>query len=238
MKQLSVVSLLSVSFGLSLVACGGDGGGDPGTITPDTATASVGQTVELVSALNVADGSEASGSVLALIGLDQGILLPDAPGAKPAPAPSPSSAPSVAPTVHGTADCDARGCVFDHFGDDLSGYAWDIDGTITTDGSTYTFALDLTIDSSMEHLHWRMDGDLTVTPTSIDGELRIVADGTTGSSTVHWDVTVDYVDIVLDPTGCPISGRLDAHSIFTGDGTRLWDLEGFVTFGPTCGEIH
>jgi len=235
MKQLSIASLVSLSFGVSLVGCGGDGGGDPGTITPTTATASVGQTVELVSALDVADGTEASGSVLALIGINQGILLPNnVPGAKPAPA----AAPAVAPTLHGTATCDAGGCTFDHFGDDTSGYAWELTGTISIAGGDYVFAIDMTIDSSTEHLHWRMDGEMTVTPTSIDGEMRIVADGTTGTSSVHWEVTVDYVDIVLDPTGCPISGRLDARSIFTGDGTRVWDLEGFVTFGPTCGEIH
>lgn len=237
MKQLSIaslVSLASLSFGVSLVGCGGDGGGDPGTITPDTATASVGQTVELVSALDVADGTEASGSVLALIGINQGILLP---GDAPQPS-KPAAAPAVAPALHGTAVCDAGGCTFDHFGDDASGYAWDIDGTISIAGGTYVFAIDLTIDSSMQHLHWRMDGEMTVTPTSIDGEMRIVADGTTGTSSVHWEVTVDYVDIVLDPTGCPISGRLGARSIFTSDGGRLFDLEGFVTFGPTCGEIH
>jgi hypothetical protein len=234
MKQLSIASLVAL-FGVSLVACGGDGGGDPGTITPDTATASVGQTVELVQALKVADGTAASGSVLAMIGLDQGILLPnDVPHGKPAPAP----APAVAPTLHGTASCDAGGCVFDHFGDDFSGYAWEITGTISISGGDYVFALDLTIDTDMVHLHWRMDGEMTVTDTSIDGEVRIVADGTSGGSDVSWEVTVDYIDVVLDASGCPIGGRLDARSIFTGDGRELWNLEGFVTFGPTCGEIH
>jgi hypothetical protein len=234
---MKLTTVTFASLGLALVACGG-GGGDPGTITADVGAASAENAVDVAAAVSSLDGTEAAGAVGAMIALNQGILLPGDPSPRVAGSPTGDAPAAVAPVLHGSATCGDSGCVFDHFGDDRTDYAWEINGTITRSGDRYDFAIDYDITVDTTHLHWRMDGALTVTPAQIDGSITVVADGDTGGSSVHWEVTVDYVAIGLDASGCAISGRIDAHSTFESGGRVVFDLEGVLTFGPACGEVH
>jgi hypothetical protein len=179
------------------------------------------------------DGESAALGVQAMIALNQGILLPGE-----APRLGKPDGAAIAPELHGTVECTPGGCTFDQFGDDSPEWSWEIDGTITRVGDRYDFAIDYDVTVAPTHLHWRMDGWMTVTPTRIDGEIHVAADGETDGSSIEWDVTVIYNAILLDVNGCAVGGSIDARSIFSSAGRTIFDLEGIVTFGPACGEVH
>ena len=114
-------------------------------------------------------------------------------------------------------------------------------GTITVSGDTITFA-DFSFTGS--GVVYTFNGSVTVTGTLVAGTIvfHVEVQG------MLEDVTIDYNDIALDATGCPIGGSLGVDvaidmSNYQGD-TGGYDLSGAydfpsveVQFGPACGDV-
>ncbi|MGE0867825.1 MAG: hypothetical protein AB7P03_04660 [Kofleriaceae bacterium] len=239
--------MLLASIMFTAAACGGGKSYDKGMVNSTQARAAIDQ-VGLVSAsMSAMNGSDAADAVMSMTAASQGIVAPAAPGRLQGLIPDFSTKTGgILSAVSGTAECTATSCTFDNYGDATAG--WLINGTISNSGGTYSFDLSYDITSFGSTLKWNIDGSLTVTATSIDGQINssgessFEGEGGAGSATIDWDVSVDYRDVVLDPNGCPTGGSVYATTSYevssSQGGSGSYAVEGTATFGPACGQVQ
>lgn len=249
MKSLSLKSLfVSVSV-IGAVACGGGGSGSSGNTTanPQAASSTVSSTGMLQSSIGSMNGQSAGNALSAIGSSAQGIVTYAPEGQTGALVQLQDTLAqlhantnvAMSSNAPGDCICDASGnCTFDMCGG--SGYL--MSGTITRSGDSYTIDIQMTASTTGIEYEWDYQGAVTMSATSIDGNLSGTGTGTVmaGDMTISydfdWDVT--YNAIVLDATGCATGGSLDAHVSFSVDGTGgagAYSGDATVTFGPTCG---
>ena len=201
---------------------------------------------DVFAAMDSGNGENAADAVLALTAAGQIVVTPGQARELPAESFMPLTwgHSKISRNVTGSATCDANGCTFDHYGDTFDGYTYSIDGSIRRSGDTLTFDLTYDVASSGFNFHWAMDGHLTVTSALVDGEVHAHGDADVSSDgrtyNVGWDFDVDYNQIGLDGSGCPISGSLTAEIQYTVSGAQSGSYRAAATasFGPTCGAVH
>jgi hypothetical protein len=237
---------LALSVLVVLGACGGGDDGMPTTTNTASAGTTVTQTANVRGAVASMDGNTASASVQNLGGAAQNIIQPASAG-RTVPAfvleamerTTAAPGPDVLFAV-GTCTCDASGCTFVGCGDDLG--TWTIDGTLGKSGDTYTFDLDMTLDTEGISWDWHYEGEITATATLISGHLEGNGSGVIeqqGGYTYSNDWSVDYNDIGLDGSGCATSGSVSASGNYViegGAGGGHWSGSATITFGPNCGD--
>ncbi len=228
--------IIAASVLACLAACGGSDK-SPGTVNPQNARTSIDQVGRVDDALATSDGGSAAAAVAAMTAAGQGIVSPAAPGGRLIGlAPDHLPRPLVSSAATGTANCTPTGCTFTNFGDDTPGNAWTIDGTISKAGDTITFDLSYDVTSGGTTVAWTIDGAVTVTTTSLDGSIHSTGTSSGGAGgNVSWDVDVDYQDVQLDGSGCPIGGSVHGATSYE-FGPGGYAVEGTVTFGPACGQ--
>jgi len=122
-----------------------------------------------------------------------------------------------------------------------------IDGTVTINGDS--IVVDLTIvttggGTGDQTFTW--SGDVTVAnntagQTTIDGWLKFSVETNQGGSSVTYDVSIDYVGILMGNTGCPTAGTMsidvsvDMPNVPSGYAPDFPSVE--ITFGPACGDV-
>lgn len=246
MKSLSLKSLiLSVGLMSVAVACGGggDGGGGNTTTNPAAATSTVTSTSSLQTAIGDMNGNSASTALNGIGSSAQGIVTMSSPQTGALIQLQDvirqiHTTGAVAANAPGDCICDASGnCTFDMCG----GSGFLMSGTITNSAGTYTIDVTMELNYGGVDYDWEYTGEVTMTDVLIDGHLAgngtgvIDAQGMTFTYNFDWDVT--YNMIGLDPTGCAISGSMDASVSYSVDGVSGGNFSGdaTVTFGPTCG---
>lgn len=241
MKKLALASLV-----VAAAACGGDDH-DKGTINTANAKASVENVGKINAAMAAGNGANAAAAVQALTSSGQSLVTP-AGGAGRVVGLLPERFPKhdLSQAVTGTADCTPTGCTFTNYGDDTTGSSWKINGSVSRSGDTTTFDLTYDVASGGTTVNWAIDGAITVTATSIDGNLHShgVTDVASGSASagvnVTWDTAVDYNAIALDAQGCATGGSVHAvvsYSVKSGGNGGAFDVEASATFGPACGQV-
>lgn len=234
MRNLKVSLLVAV---VSLAACGGSGS-DAKEVpaNKDQAKASVTQVGTVNTQMSMSNAMGVSGGVQSMTAANQAIVQGSAARQGELLGMIPTL-PKMG-TQHaemGTATCTADGCTFTQYGD--VGYL--IDGTITKSGDTVTYNLTYDI-SSGQNLHFEIDGSLTLTATSIDGEVH--TKGTTsgtesGGYNVKWDIDVQYNAVTLNAAGCPTGGSVHATSTYDvsagGQSATGYNVQGTATFDGT-----
>lgn len=226
-------------FASLLVAVAACGGSDApkGTVNTANARTSIDQVGTVNSSMMASNGDAAASAVQAMTSAGQAIVTPSGQAGKLL-----GMLPSTFPktglhNLNGTAACTPTGCTFTGYGD----ASFTLDGTIAKSGDTVTF--DLTYDiTGSDPLHWTIDGSVTVTASSIDGDVH--SHGTTSGSqsggfSVTWDTQVEYNAVILDGTGCPTGGSVHAamsYDVSGAQGGGSFDTQGTATFGPACGQ--
>jgi hypothetical protein len=233
---------------VAAAACGGDDH-DKGTVNTANAKASVENVGKVNTAMTANNGANAASAVQSMTQAGQAIVTPAGqPQRLIGLLPETFPRPDLSNAVGGTADCTATSCTFNNYGDDSTGSAWKINGTITRTGDTTKFDLDYDITSAGTSLKWDISGDVTITATSIDGSVHshgvTNVDGTSGAPSgvnVTWDTTVDYEAVALDAQGCATGGSVHAVVSYNvkagGQSGGAFDVEGSATFGPACGQV-
>jgi hypothetical protein len=237
--------ILIASLVVTAAACGGDDH-DKGTVNTASAKTSVEQVGKVNSAMAAGNGANAAAAVQAMTSASQSLVTPmGQPGRQLGLLPDTFPRGDLSQAVTGTAECTPSGCTFNSYGDDAAG--WKINGSISKSGDTTTFDLTYDVSSAGTSLAWMIDGKLTITATSIDGEVhnngRTKFEGGSGTQgiDVTWDTSVDYQAIVLDAQGCATGGTVSAvvsYSVKTGGQSGgAFDVAGAATFGPACGQV-
>ncbi|MEZ4288445.1 MAG: hypothetical protein R3A47_09940 [Polyangiales bacterium] len=103
-------------------------------------------------------------------------------------------------------------------------------GTITVSGDTISFNA-YQIDYITGTLS--VNGSMTVTATSVDGNLDYAIDISYGGQSVSVDLSADFNSIVLDNNGCPTGGSLDIDYSYP----QLYDASVRAEYGPACGDV-
>lgn len=175
------------------------------------------------------DGAAASSAVQSMTSAGQSLVTPGQA--------SPRLEGTAAATT-GTAECTPTGCTFTDYGDDVAG--WSINGTISKSGDTTTFDLEYPVTSGGMPLDWSIDGSVTLTATSLDGNVHShgvtsVEQGSGAGLDVTWDTVVDYKLIVLTD-GCATGGSIHAEVSYDFGATST-AAQGDATFGPACGTV-
>jgi hypothetical protein len=229
---------LALSLGV-FAACGGDddGGSDVEvTSNPAQATATVTQINTFSTAFASADGASAATAAYSMGASAGSIVTPSAEGQARKTGPAFASPEGCV--------CDESGCTFTDCGD--AGGTWEIDGSISKSGDTYTF--DYTMSFNQVGYQWTFDteGELTISATLIDGDLSSDGDGTfddgqgnSYESSWGWDMTAN--DITLDGTGCAVGGSMDASVDYSGTvngQSYSYSGDATVSFGPGCGQAQ
>jgi hypothetical protein len=218
---------------MMMAACGGDDDGGDVTTNPASASTANSNVTAFTAAIDGDDGATAAGGVFTLNGTAQSVLTPTTEGARQLP---------VGPAAVGDCTCEGGSCTFDGCGD---GSTYTIDGTITTEGDTYTVDLTMAWSFGGNEWTWTYDGALTVTDTSIDGSFDGEGSASFTNPNDNSEFEYEYVwgldwnEVELDGTGCAIGGTLDAsvdYSVSGAQGGGNYSGSGTVTFGPTCGE--
>ena len=230
-------------FILAIAACGSSQPtATKGTIDGTSARTSIGSVHDVVSAMASNNPSSAASAVLALTAAGESVVVA-APTKLELPHP-PITAKPAGEAFTGTATCTATSCTFMNFGDSDQYGSYSINGTISDNNGVLAF--DLTYDLTTANLtfHWELDGQVTVDATHIDGNVHSHGDANgsdqSGSFAVTWDIAVDYRNIGLDASGCPISGSLAATVQFTAQNNGSggsYDVAGTAAFGPACGQV-
>ncbi|HEY4060189.1 MAG TPA: hypothetical protein VGM39_26425 [Kofleriaceae bacterium] len=233
MRNLKVSLLVGV---VSLAAaCGGGDGAKEGTTNPANAKTSVTQASTVNSQMGMSDSGGVSGAINAMTSANQGIVTGGAGRESELLGLIPSTLPKInTESATGTATCTPTGCTFMQYGD--VGYS--IDGSVNKSGDTLTF--DLTEDFTTQMLHFQIDGSLTVTATSIDGEVHSkgnTSGSASGGYNVDWDIDVEYNAVQINAAGCPTSGSVHATSKYDvsagGQSANGYNVQGTVTFDGT-----
>ncbi len=231
---------------VAAAACGGDDHAK-GTVNTASAKASVENVNKVQTSMAMSNGANAASAVQAMTQAGQSLVTPAGqPGRLLGLLPETFPRPDLSQAVSGTAECSATACTFTNYGDDASGSAWKINGTIKKTGDTTTFDLDYDITSAGTSLKWDISGDITITATSIDGSVHskgitnVDAGSNATGVSVNWDTTVDYDAITLDAQGCATGGSVHAvvaYSVKAQGQSTSFDVEGSASFGPACGQV-
>lgn len=243
MNKIAIASFVVVAVS----ACGGDDHAK-GTVNTANAKASVENVGKVNTAMASSNGANAASAVQSMTQAGQAMVTPSGqPGRLLGLLPETFPRPDLSQAVSGTADCTATSCTFTNYGDDASGSAWKINGTIKKTGDTTSFDLDYDVTSAGTSLKWDISGDVTITATSIDGSVHSKGvtnvDAGSGATAVNvnWDTTVDYDAITLDAQGCATGGSVHAVVSYSvkanGQSSGAFDVEGSATFGPACGQV-
>lgn len=229
---------------VSLAACGG--GGEPthkGTINASGARTSVESVSDVFAALDTGNGEGAADAVMALTAAGQIVVAPGEARVMPVRGMLPSSWPrsKFESSFTGSADCDDTGCTFDNFGDDSEYGSYRINGSIRQSGDRLTFDLTYDINYDGFDFHWEMDGNVVANASLIDGEIHSHGDANFESEgktyDIGWDFDIDYDNITLDGSGCPVGGALSATVAYDVAGAGSYRAAGSVRFGPACGQV-
>ncbi|CAN5872008.1 hypothetical protein BH11MYX3_BH11MYX3_49140 [soil metagenome] len=242
MKNLAVASLVVLA-----AACGGDDH-DKGTINTANAKASVENVGKINAAMASGNGANAAAAVQAMTSAGQSLVSPAGTPQGRLVGLLPESFPrsDLSRAVTGTADCTATACTFSNYGDNSTGSSWLINGTVSKSGDTTSFDITYDVTSGGTSVKWAIDGSVTITATSIDGNIHShgVTDVAAGSGNqavnVTWDTDVDYQAITLDAQGCATSGKVHAvvsYKVSSGGNGGAYDVEGTAVFGPACGQV-
>jgi|SRR4051794_31130135 hypothetical protein len=241
MRDVSRFGLVGLSA-IAFLGCGGGGGSGPsvpqGQVSESGAQSVALETASLVQSLNAMDGEGLSGSVmgLALSGPQEivsGSTAATAAIQRALTEPGPSG---------GTVNCDASGCVYDHYADNTAGI-----GTITMDGSVRatkagdvtTIVLDMNLkadisqDGLTETVNYDLSGHIDVSATMIDGVLTNNGSGHASFSGQNISYTyfeqLKYQMVTLAADGSPSGGSIYAKWAITTQG-QTQGYEGTVTF--------
>jgi hypothetical protein len=237
--------ILIASLVVTAAACGGDDH-DKGTVNTASAKTSVEQIGKVNTAMAAGNGANAAAAVQAMTAAGQSLVTPmGQAGRQLGILPDKFPRPDLSQAVTGTAECTPSGCTFNSYGDDAAG--WKINGSVSKSGDTTTFDITYDVNSAGTSLAWTIDGKVTVTATSIDGDVHSHGEtkfeggsGTQGVN-VTWDTSVDYQAITLDAQGCATAGKVSAvvsYKVETGGRSGgAFDVAGSATFGPACGQV-
>jgi hypothetical protein len=228
-----------------VAACGG-GDADPGMVNGASARASVDSVGDVSAQMTASNGDLAANAVTVMTSNAQSIVTPtgaagrELVGLLPAHLPK----PTLSSATTGTATCTPTSCTFDNYGSDDPTSGFTIDGTLSRSGDTITFDLTYDVHSASTTVHWDIDGNVTVTATSVDGNVHSKGETTgdeQGGFHVTWDVDVAYDAIQLDGAGCPVGGSITATSSYDvnagGQSAQGYNVTGTATFGPACGTV-
>jgi hypothetical protein len=228
---------LFASLVVVVAACGGSDA-PKGTVNTASARTSVDQVGTVNTSMMASNGDGAAAAVQAMTSAGQSIVTPAGASGRLLGMLPPSFPKTDIHNATGTADCTPTGCTFTSYGD----ASYMINGTINKSGDTVTF--DLTYDiTGGQALSWSIDGSVTVTATSIDGEVHShgeTSGSESGGFTVTWDTQVQYNAITLDGAGCPTAGSVHAtlgYDVSGAQGGGSFDTQGTATFGPACGQV-
>jgi hypothetical protein len=246
MKIRSILSGVAIT---ALVgACGGDDGpsyDDPATTNPASATSAVTAVSGVNDAFASGNGTAAMGAIVQLSSAAQLMVQPDYSQSALGRSPFPTQHELESMITHreatGTCECTADSC---HFVD-CSESGITINGDISKSGDTYTWDLSITIEGDATlSLDWNMSGEITVTPTLIDGRLSTDGHGTIDYEGTHgeydYDIDVAYNAIGLSDCG-PSSGSIEALVAYSvdvsgpnGSASEDFSGRGTVSFGAGC----
>ena len=237
--------ILIASLVVTAAACGGDDAAK-GTVNTTSAKASVEQVGKVNSSMASSNGANAASAVQAMTQAGQSMVTPmGQAGRQLGLLPETFPRPDLSQAVSGTAECTPDSCTFTNYGDDGAG--WKINGTITKSGDTTTFDVKYDVVSAGTSLKWDIDGKLTITATSIDGDVHshgvtdVQGGSGAGAINVTWDTAVDYQSIVLDAQGCATGGSVHAVVSYDvnagGQSGGAFDVQGTASFGPACGQV-
>lgn len=229
-------------------ACGGGEPTHKGTINASGARTSVESVHDVFAALDNGNGEGAADAVMALTAAGQIVVSPGAERVMPVQGILPAQWPkSKLSSFTGSADCDDSGCTFNNFGDDSEYGSYRINGSIRQTGDVLAFDLTYDINYDGFDFHWEMDGNvranatLANTSASIDGEIHSHGDARFESEgkqyDIGWDFDIDYDNITLDGSGCPVGGALSATVAYDVAGAGSYRAAGSVRFGPACGQV-
>ncbi|MBA3460070.1 MAG: hypothetical protein H0T46_08930, partial [Deltaproteobacteria bacterium] len=206
--------ILIASLVVCAAACGEDEAAK-GTVNTTSAKASVEQVGKVDSSMSMSNGASAASAVQSMTQAGQSMVTPmGQAGRQLGLLPETFPRPDLSQAVTGTAECTPTSCTFTNYGDDGAG--WKINGTITKSGDTTTFDVKYDVVSAGTSLKWDIDGKLTITATSIDGDVHshgvtdVQGGSGAGAINITWDTLVDYQAIQLDSAGCAVGGSVHA----------------------------
>lgn len=239
--------ILIASLVVCAAACGEDEAAK-GTVNTTSAKTSVEQVGKVNSSMSMSNGANAASAVQAMTQAGQAIVTPmGQAGRQLGLLPERFPRPDLSQAVTGTAECTPTSCTFNNFGDDSAGSAWKINGTISKSGDTTTFDLTYDVVSAGTSLTWTIDGKVTITATSIDGDVQshgvtdVQGGSGAGAINITWDTSVDYQAIQLDAQGCATGGSVHAvvsYDVKAGNQSGgAFNVQGTATFGPACGQV-
>jgi len=236
MKRIGTLGLV---LGMVAACSSDDSAANKGTADPAGAAAVVMQTTAMQTSAKNMDGTTLSANVqqVSISGAQQivkptmGITVPALPPFQVEPG---AVAPAAAPDG---VTCDASGCTYTNYM--AGGYTYDGSIKSTADGSGgYQIVADLTLKGSMagQAIDWTIKGDVTVTATSIKGQLGSDGTGTVmggpgGSISYKYSNLVKYNDVVLTEgkaTGGSIYAKWAVEVTGVPQGSQSW--EGTVEF--------
>jgi hypothetical protein len=237
--------ILIASLVVTAAACGGDDA-DKGTVNTTSAKTSVEQVGKVDSSMAASNGANAATAVQSMTQAGQSIVTPmGQAGRQLGLIPETFPRPDLSQAATGTAECTPTACTFTNYGDDAAG--WKINGTIKKSGDKTTFDMKYDIVSAGTSLKWDIDGDVTITATSIDGDVHshgvtdVQGGSAAGAINVTWDTSVDYQAIQLDAQGCAIGGSVHAVVSYDvkagGQSGGAFNVQGTAAFGPACGQV-
>jgi len=228
-------SIFSASVLLTIAACSSNDK-KPAPSNDDTSSASesVQGMSQLLSAMQSGDAEAVADDALSLT------LLSVAPASMTRTIALPTKWPTPrGESFTGSATCSSDSCTFVDYGDTGAGYSYTLNGTISYDGTV--LAVDLTFDETYggDEVTWALNGQITVTPSLIDGELKEHLTANDGSSSADMEIDVTYDHVDLDGSECPIDGSVTLDVSVTSTGQDAGSYSGTITadFGPSCGQV-
>jgi len=147
---------------------------------------------------------------------------------------------ALSENVTGTATCSNSSCTYDHYGDSSPSGSYELNGTISWSNNSISVHLTFDITGASFTYHWQIDGDVSWSPTSIDGSMESMGTLSANGDSATWDLTVDYQHIGLDGSGCPSSGSLAISVDVMSSGPSApgnYSGSADVSFGPVCGDF-
>jgi len=225
----SCQALVLLSLPVRLGACGAmtgnhdgnhdgnlDGSHDVPKVTADKASASslVTQTQQLRTSLQNHDSATVAAEVqlLALVG-PMSVASGASGGAT-------RGAQTIAGTGGGTANCDAAGCTYDNYRDS-SGDVTNGKVLIEDNGGSTTISVNVTIQTSgssvsaADRYAWTTTGSLTLSATTIDGDLKAEAKLSASGYAYDYYEELRYNQVVIGSAGKPVSGSLYAKWVIS-----------------------
>jgi len=244
---LGVVSLFAVG-------CGGDDDEQPAaqqaTVNEQAAKSSASSSIAAVKPIATSsDGLATSGpgAAFALVGAASGMLSSIQPtsGQGAAAFRLPYQASPIK-SIHqavqsGTCDCTETACNFENCTDSSAGFSYKLNGSIAYENGHMTctdFSFEMSLDGSSSGggtftAVYNLDCDVTLTETSIDGNLHLSGEMESNyggqAANATYDVSVDYNDVTWDANGTPTGGSVDVSASMSYNGQN-YSADGSVSF--------